>query len=157
VGALGMQFHNAGNHAQVRRTLELMDGWVNTWENPKVPGGSPQYYFYYATQAMFQSGYETKRWKAWNAVMLPEYIKAQKVLTKEQSGYVDHRNQPQEIGWWENNDSSGADQRPTMDTTLAALQLMVYYRYLPTFKSVEIDAEVLEAAGEGEVQVNIQL
>jgi hypothetical protein len=37
---------------------------------------------------------------------------------------------PQEIGWWENKDHH--TDRPVMDTCLAALQLMVYYRNLPT-------------------------
>jgi hypothetical protein len=45
----------------------------------------------------------------------------------------------QEIGYWENNDQHG--DRPVMDTCLAALQLMVYYRYLPTTSSAAIKVE----------------
>ena len=33
-----------------------------------------------------------------------------------------------------------------MDTCLAALQMMVYYRYLPTFKKIDIPAEVVASS-----------
>lgn len=155
VGTLCMQFHGAGNHAQVQKTQELMDGWVLSWEGAK-PGGNSQYYFYYATQAKFHAGKDTTRWKTWNAAMLSEYTKAQKITPREQSGYVDPEGKPQEIGWWENSDKAGEAERPVMDTCLAALQLMVYYRYLPTFKTPEIDKEVLTTDAE-DVEVNIQL
>jgi hypothetical protein len=156
VGTLCMQFHGAGNHAQVQKTQELMDGWALSWDNPVVPGKSPQYYFYYATQAKFHAGKDTARWKTWNAAMLTEYTKAQKVTGKAESGYVDAKGNPQEIGWWENNDHAGSGERPVMDTCLAALQLMVYYRYLPTFKTPEIDEAVLTTDAD-EVKVDIKL
>lgn len=93
-----------------------------------IAGQSLQYYFYYATQCRFHTG--GKRWDSWNEVMKRVYVPAQKVLKKEESGYVDHHGNPQEIGWWENKDQH--TDRPVMDTCLAALQLMVYYRNLPT-------------------------
>ena len=37
---------------------------------------------------------------------------------------------PRQIGYWTNKDAHGAGD--TMATCLCALQLMVYYRYLPT-------------------------
>ena len=37
-----------------------------------------------------------------------------------------------DIGYWKNTDAHGAGD--TMSTCLCALQLMVYYRYLPTTK-----------------------
>jgi hypothetical protein len=33
-----------------------------------------------------------------------------------------------------------------MDTCLAALQMMVYYRYLPTFRKIDIPAEVVASS-----------
>jgi hypothetical protein len=68
------------------------------------------------------------------------YVPAQKVLKKEDSGYVDHLGHPQEIGWWENKDQH--TDRPVMDTCLAALQLMVYYRNLPTTSVAAIKVSV---------------
>ena len=37
---------------------------------------------------------------------------------------------PRQIGYWTNKDAHGSGD--TMATCLCALQLMVYYRYLPT-------------------------
>jgi hypothetical protein len=46
-----------------------------------------------------------------------------------------------DVGYWCTGNHRGGR---VMDTTLSALQLMVYYRYLPTFRKVE---EVLAAEG----------
>jgi hypothetical protein len=124
-----MQLLGAANAPEVERALALMDGWVMDWENPK-PDGSPQYYFYYATQAKFHAG--GSRWKAWNDVMWKCYVKNQKITPK---AIEDMNGQLQDIGWWENHDAH--TDRPIMDTCLAALQLMVYYRYLPTYQTAK--------------------
>ena len=168
VGALCMQFHDAGNYPEVRKALELMDTWVPAWngsrpgarldkdaKRPEIagiaPGGSTQYYYYYATQAMFQSG--GSRWEKWNEGMWPEYVKAQFV---EEKKIADADGVMQDIGWWENSDAHTI--RPVMDTCLAALQLMVYYRYLPTFQSVSIPPEIVATAQEpADVKVNVSL
>jgi hypothetical protein len=165
-----MQFHGAGNYPEVKRTFEnILDTWNPVWNGSKpglklakgekaatsgaVPGPSTQYYYYYATQAMFQSG--GSRWKKWNEKMWPEYVKAQFV---EEKAIADPRGEMQDIGWWENDDEAGSNQRPVMDTCLAALQLMVYYRYLPTFKSIDIPEEVAATAeADTDIQVDINL
>jgi hypothetical protein len=153
VGTLCMQFHGAGNKPEVVNTLALMDAWKCSWANP-LPAGSSQYYFYYATQAKFHAG--GARWKSWNAEMKPEYLKAQIIIPKDQSGYLDADGNPQEIGNWVNNDAH--TDRPVMDTCLAALQLMVYYRYLPTTSAdaVKVDEEVIKAVSTdtGDIKVN---
>ena len=61
-----------------------------------------------------------------------------------------------DMGFWENKDPHTV--RPIMDTCLCALQLMVYYRNLPTTKSdavkvTEVDAE-LSATDSGDVRVD---
>ena len=169
VGVLAMQFHGAGNYPEAKKGLEVMDNWPPVWNGsrpgarldkdakppaiPGVPGPSTQYYYYYATQAMFQSG--GSRWKKWNEGMWPEYVKAQFV---EEKKIADADGVMQDIGWWENSDTSGSNQRPVMDTCLAALQLMVYYRYLPTFKSVSIPTEVTATAQDAaDIQVEVNL
>jgi hypothetical protein len=169
VGTLCMQFHAAGNRPEVVNTLALMDAWRPVWTGSRpgnklagdakpaaaanVPGPSTQYYYYYATQAKFQAG--GKRWQEWNAGMWPEYVKAQFI---EEKAIADPDGVMQDIGWWENGDHSGSNQRPTMDTCLAALQLMVYYRYLPTFKAVEVVEEVAATATDsGDIKVNVDL
>jgi hypothetical protein len=170
VGTLCMQFHHAGNYPEAKKTLELMDTWKPVWvgntpglklakgEKPAnasaegvAPGGSSQYYYYYATQAKFQAGGTT--WDKWNAAMWPEYVKAQFV---EEKAIADPKGEMQDIGWWENADAHS--DRPVMDTCLAALQLMVYYRYLPTFKAVDIPEEVAATAQESsDIKVDVNL
>ena len=170
VGTLCMQFHHAGNYPEVKKTLELMETWKPLWVGSKpglklgkdekpanasapgvAPGGSTQYYYYYATQAKFQAGGTT--WDKWNAAMWPEYVKAQFV---EEKAIADPKGEMQDIGWWENSDAHS--DRPVMDTCLAALQLMVYYRYLPTFKAVDIPDEVAATAQENtDIKVDVNL
>ena len=124
--------------------------WPRTRRRP-TPGGNTQYYYYYATQAKFQAG--GSEWKKWNEEMWPEYVKAQLV---EPKAIADPQGVMQDIGWWENADD--ASDRPVMDTCLAALQLMVYYRYLPTFKAVNIPEEVVATSTDSpDIQVDINL
>ena len=63
------------------------------------------------------------------------------------------------MGHWENTDVHTT--RPVMDTCLTALQLMVYYRYLPTtsLKATEVEEDVgLLSKDQGnEVKVSIDL
>lgn len=130
VGTLCMQLLGAPEASEVTRSMEVMDKWSPSFEDKAagISGASLQYYFYYATQCRFHAG--GKRWDTWNQQMKKIYGSAQKTLGKNESGYVDHKGMPQEIGWWENKDHH--TDRPVMDTCLAALQLMVYYRNLPT-------------------------
>ena len=65
-------------------------------------------------------------WKKWNEAMRRLYPAAQ-IVCPEKIGDAEGR--PQEIGYWQNKDAYNA---PVMSTCLCALQLMVYYRYLPT-------------------------
>ena len=168
VGVLGMQFHGGGSAEEVRRTLELLGTWRPVWAGnrpdkrtdgaarpPAVsglpPGGSPQYYFYYGTQALFQEGGEA--WKRWNAAMWPAYVNAQFI---QEQAIADAQGKLQDVGWWENTDQHS--DRPVMDTCLAALQLMVYYRYLPTFKVPEQVARTTPTAtGPGDVPITSDL
>lgn len=130
------------------------------WENQPWGGGgnnsSPVYYWYYLTQAKFQEGGAT--FGAWNKMFLPELQKRQQIIKGEggASGYVDLNGKYRDIGWWDSpskdeslikNDgglpctwykfgtavqgSTSLDCR-IMDTCLCTLQLMVYYRILPS-------------------------
>jgi hypothetical protein len=154
VGTLCLQLLGAEKGPEVRSTLKLMEPWVpaisakdaaakDAKDAPVlagVIGGSTQYFYYYATQAKFHEGGKT--WESWNAKMKPSYLKA---LIIEKDVYTDHLGKPQDIGHWVNDDSHG--DRPVMDTCLAALQLMVYYRNLPTTQAAAILNEFGITAG----------
>jgi hypothetical protein len=134
VGCLCMQLLGASNENEVKKALDVIDTWAPTFSSyASVPEeerrfymmASPQYYFYYATQCKFHQG--GRHWDNWNKAMKPRYVKAQLV---EANAIKDAKGIDRDIGWWENADAHS--DRPVMDTCLAALQLMVYYRYLPT-------------------------
>ena len=42
VGVLGMQFHNAGNYPEVRKSLDLMDSWIPAWNGSTPHGVLPE-------------------------------------------------------------------------------------------------------------------
>ena len=147
-----------------------------------VGGACPQYYYYYGTQAVFQGG--GNQWTKWNERMWPSYVAAQFVIPAGQPGnsctcpickdpkntdpknprfggklkepYKDVEGNFQEIGHWVNTDVH--TDRPVMDTCLAALQMMVYYRYLPTFKQVDVPDEVIgDTKDKGDIVVETDL
>jgi len=136
VGTLCLQFLGAGGSREVRDTLVLMDAWPPAFraEEAAALGGSVQYYYYYATQAFFHDG--GRRWNRWHERIWPLYVNAQKI---EKDACTDPRGRPRNIGWWENGDAHS--DRPVMDTCLAALQLMVYYRNLQTARTEAVREE----------------
>ncbi len=142
VGVLCLQLMGQGSSREATSTLELMDSWPPAFytADAKGIGGSLQYYYYYATQAKFHAG--GKRWTSWNSKMKPIYLKELKI---QKNAYTDHEGKTHDIGHWENTD--GHSDRPVMDTCLAALQLMVYYRNLPTTQAsaVRDDSSVTTA------------
>jgi hypothetical protein len=157
VGTLCLQLLGAGKSPEVRTTLVMMEPWlpaINVKDQDvakelaakgltDVLSKNTQYCCYYVTQAKFHEG--GKQWDAWNAKMKPNYLKA---MIIEKGVYTDHLGKPQDIGRWENGDQHGAEQRPVLDTCLAALQLMVYYRNLPTTQAAAILDELGITTGE---------
>jgi len=121
VGALCMRYHGAAKHRQAADSLKLVGEWKPGWgENPGL-GGSVQYYYYYATQALFLAGGKT--WENWNGAMVGAYEAAQKI---QRGAIADANGVLRDAGWWENADQHS--DRPVMDTCLVILQLEVYYR-----------------------------
>ena len=120
VGVLCLQLFGEGKAPEMKdeiKTIATADLEKLSYANP--PGES-LYGWYYATQAMFQQG--GNEWKSWNR-------KFQKEIGD---------NQHQE-GYWEYPGKyHGATNHATTDrvyaTTLCALMLTVYYRYLPSTK-----------------------
>ena len=113
VGVLCLQLFGEGKTPEIAdeiKTIATVDYRNLTWKTSKL------YSWYYATQAMFQHG--GNDWNAWNS-------RFQKELNDNQ-----HRE-----GYWDapSKKLSGLDSK-VYGTTLCALMLTVYYRYLPSSK-----------------------
>ena len=136
IGTLCMQLHGAAQETEVLGSLNTYDKaakWQTYDIDNPAPGKDGLYYWYYLTQAKFQAGGE--RWNKWNKLFSPELVRKQIVQKKEVSGYVDHKGVARSIGNWDQYTGHGAC--PVFATCLATLQLEVYYRYLPTFKTAD--------------------
>ena len=146
-GCLAMQLLGYGNKPEVASALDFMREWKPAFDkgelSAKGVGTCPQYYCYYATQCKYQAGMKqgaTKNdemtWQKWNAAMKQLYPKSiidEPTMVKDWSG-KEHKQ-----GYFKNTDVHTS--RPVMDTCLVALQLMVYYRYLPTTQTSAAVAE----------------
>ncbi|MCL1920926.1 MAG: terpene cyclase/mutase family protein [Kiritimatiellaeota bacterium] len=160
VGTLCMQLLGAADAREVKLSLDLMQAWKPTFDDkePNVRGHSnnPQYYYYYATQAKFHAYPPTSPiWIKWNNEMSTLYVAEQKI---QKAAIKDMNGKDQDVGWWENKDNH--TDRPVMDTCLAALQLMVYYRYLPTTKedAVKVEEEIAISTEEKEdIKIDVDI
>ncbi len=132
VGVLCLQLLGHGKSPEARQGLVLLEPLTCKW--PKE--GKPHVYgWYYVTQARFQAG--GSLWDSWNAVFNKEYVDAQ---IKEDDG----------CGYWPVGDHGG----PVYTTTLAALALTVYYRYLPTYRQVE-EVSPIVATGQDDIIIQV--
>ncbi len=166
-GCLAMQLLGYGNQPEVASALDYMRDWHPGFLPAEVGkvGGSPQYYCYYATQCKYQAGMKqgaTKgdemTWQKWNAEMKKLYPAT---IINDPEPVQDWTGKNHKQGHFENKDQHTS--RPVMDTCLAALQLMVYYRYLPTTQTSSAVAEgpanaaaaAVDKGGDVNVQVDI--
>ena len=138
VGTLAMQLLGRGSEPEAQNALEVMRDWKPSYDpdglSAKKPGSNPQYYCYYATQCKYQAGMKAGAmkndevtWQQWNAAMKKLYPSS---IIDIDEKVADHAGKEHRQGYYENKDAHTS--RPYMDTCLTALQLMVYYRYLPT-------------------------
>lgn len=123
-GTLCLQLLGSGDSFAAKAGVKFIsEKCTVVWNNPKrkveAAHANPIYAWYYQTQVMFHAGKTS--WKNWNDVCAPQMIKYQ-----HQEGYWECPNQDK------GKFSCNYDKWYT--TTLAALSLQVYYRYLPTYK-----------------------
>ena len=142
-GCLAMQLLGFMNEPEVKAALDTMRPWVPSFTGVKgkklteaLPTHNPQYYCYYASQCKYQAGMcqgatpaNVKAWQDWNVAM-----KALYPARMTDDGTIEGPDgKPRKTAYWkmvaEETCASGGN---TMSTCLCALQLMVYYRYLPT-------------------------
>ena len=159
LGVVGMQYVGAGDNPVIDKTLNIL---MDEWEPPTITTTDisccPVRANYWATMVFFNYFEGDKRWAEWNGKMKSVYKRGQK---KIQGQYLDHRGMPQEIGYWECEDMHIGSQ-PIAPTCYIALQLMVYYRYLPTgqknaWKITEEKEEKVSGAAKDDVDVSIDI
>lgn len=122
----GLQYLGQGKLPIVKKAFDTVSA---VWPGPTLKSTEyaccPQRHNYFATMLYFNN--QDARWPTWNKQMIGEYVPNQKV----ESGKYTWQGKPYDIGSWR----SGDDHIKTKDVTptcLVALQMMVYYRYLPT-------------------------
>ena len=127
VGVVGLQYLGFGDLPIVEKTMKILD---DDWEAPTL--GSidssccPVRGNYWATMVFFNGG--GRRWQDWNRRMIDIYYNGQ---TVKKGAYTDAQGVKRNLGYWTCEDMHIGSQ-PVAPTCWVALQLMVYYRYLPT-------------------------
>lgn len=129
--ALGLQLMGAGRDADVCAALQWLDANAScSWSDPW--GANPLYYWYYTTQASFQAG--GPLWKKWNSQFARELTSHQEILKGASADGKD-------MGYWpapSKGEHAGASR--VYNTTLCALMLEVYYRYISINQTEEKSA-----------------
>ncbi|MDD5522584.1 MAG: terpene cyclase/mutase family protein, partial [Kiritimatiellae bacterium] len=149
VGVLCLQLLGAARDPECRNAvLWLEKSATFDWDAPWL--ASPIYYWYYVTQTKFHCGGDI--WNKWNKQFSIQLVKNQKI---EKEAIDGPKGKKYDIGWWEPPSGvKGASDGPVMDTCLCALQLEVYYRYLPTFKPpVQEGEDKKEDSGDIEIKI----
>ena len=179
-GCLAMQLLGYMNEPEVKSALDFMREWGPSFKArgkgmskevaAKIPGpgSNPQYYCYYASQCKYQAGMcagatpaNVKSWQDWNTAMKALYPKTIITLPEKIDG---PDGKPRAVGYWKwQEDQTCKGGGDTMTTCLCALQLMVYYRYLPTTQTKAAKANSDDDADKGkkkkskEVEVEVDI
>jgi len=126
VGVLCLQLLGYGKRSEARAGLRALKEVKCKWAADSWGSGlhhTRSYDYYYITQAKFQEGKGT--WRQWNRHMAAELVEAQ-----------------HEEGFWLGPESENSMVHKVYNTTLAALTLQVYYRFLPTYKPIQPKEEI---------------
>ncbi len=138
VAVLSMQLLGHGGEATVKKGLSALSSTKCNWKDPPE---WPMYGWYYISQAKFHQG--GAHWTSWNNQFAPQFIRNQNPDGSWNSAGVSMKK----------GTTGREDMHPVYATTLAALTLQVYYRFLPTYQP--IDTEKIDQKSEGDVQIEI--
>ena len=138
VAVLSMQLLGHANDSETQKGLDFLNGAKCDWQNPDE---WPMYAWYYISQTKFHKGGAT--WTAWNNQFAPQFIRNQ-----SPDGHWDSPG----LGLKEGV-SGRENMHPVYATTLAALTLQVYYRFLPTYKPIEVEQIDQKSADDVSVEI----
>jgi hypothetical protein len=135
-GTLGLFLTGRSQDSETREAINFLEKFTTTEELPewgnrkarKTHGGEINFW-YYTVQAFFHEDPEGRNFRRF----MPAMVKA---LAQNQAA----------DGHWLCFSEKGSHQGPVYNTTLAALGLMVYYRYLPTTQAKNIQKPVGQPA-----------
>ncbi len=111
------------NHPGIAEGVTQLGNW-----QPSIGNATNMYYNYYATQVMHHYGGQP--WRDWNRVMRDHLVK-----TQAKDGH-------QKGSWHFTGDHGGTAGGRLYFTTLAAMTLEVYYRYLPIYKQRSVEEDL---------------
>jgi hypothetical protein len=138
IAVLCMQLSGHAVDKECRQGLQALQGASCDWDKPEP---WPLYAWYYISQAKFHQGGQT--WDGWNAKFARNYVKGQN-----------------EDGSWTSPGAKGdfgggkeTGDGPVYSTTLAALTLQVYYRFLPTYKAIAVEPATQTDTDDVQVQI----
>jgi len=138
VAVLCLQLTGNGKTKAARDGQEALKMAGCDW---KAPPQWAMYAWYYVTQAKFHQGGST--WSSWNDKFARVFV----------------RSQNEDGSWTAPGKAAGVEHGaednigPVYSTTLAALTLQVYYRFLPTYKSEAVETEEEKPEDEVEIQI----
>ena len=130
VGVLCLQLYGEGGANEIQDETDVIAKQDLANFTFAKPPRESLYGWYYATQAMFQK--QGKHWDAWRKVFEKELIE-----NRNPEGYWEYP------GSWHGETNDKTTDR-VYATTLCALMLTVYYRYLPSYNT-----KIIERAAEG--------
>ncbi len=134
VGVLCLQLLGYSTDAATKSGLQYLGAADCSWQKPEA---APLYSWYYVSQAKFHLGGAS--WSSWNNKFAPTLIRNQN-LEGSSSGSWDSPGLAL-TGDGVTREFRGDDMNNKVyATTLAALTLQVYYRFLPTYQPIEIKA-----------------
>jgi len=139
VAVLSLQLLGHGSASEARAGLQALKGATCDWDDP--PSWAI-YSWYYVTQAKFHRGGST--WRGWNNKFARVFV----------------RTQNEDGSWTAPGEAAGLTHGkethigPVYSTTLAALTLQVYYRFLPTYKADAVE-EVEEEEEDDDIEIEI--
>ncbi|MCC6581004.1 MAG: terpene cyclase/mutase family protein [Phycisphaeraceae bacterium] len=162
---LCLQLLGAGKSKEAQQGLLWLKrvdcDWAKPWSD------NPIYHWYYVTQAKFHAG--GGMWNEWNKQFSPQLVRNQIVV---KDAIQDAHGKLVDIGYWNpanpphvvGKDKDGKDrterehcQSYVYNTTLCALMLQVYYRYLPTYKTPEAVEEATSTLSDENKDIDVQI
>jgi hypothetical protein len=118
IAVLSLQILGHGKDPEARNGLDRMTDWEPAW-GVGHPSAWPLYTWYYATQALFHE--RGGKWDRWNETF-------SRMLVRNQNA----------DGSWTPNGITESTYGPVYGTCFSALTLMVYFRYLPSYHTLDV-------------------